>query len=87
MNPYLRLTRPRQWFKSLFVLIGATLAIFLAPFDPMLIVVVLALGILDMIMIQSIVYIVNDIADAPLDRKHPEKKNRKTPQKLCSSFP
>jgi decaprenyl-phosphate phosphoribosyltransferase len=73
---WLKLLRPKQWFKSAFVLIGplygwrdadVPLAEILLP--AMLAGVAFAL-------VSSACYIVNDIVDAPRDRLHPRKKRR-----------
>lgn len=72
----IRLMRPSQWFKSLFVLIGGAPAILLMGFEPLTILVMSFLGVLDMVLVQGVVYAVNDVSDAEQDRKHPEKKRR-----------
>lgn len=69
----LRLARPRDWAKSVFVLLplpfalraGASLS---AP--------ALALGIAAFCLTASGVYVMNDLRDAEADRQHPRKKHR-----------
>lgn len=72
----LLLMRPRQWFKSFYIILGAVPAIFLSPFIPFTISYLLFLGILNMILLQGVIYTLNDIADLEEDRKHPIKRKR-----------
>ncbi|MFB6075783.1 MAG: UbiA family prenyltransferase [Candidatus Aenigmatarchaeota archaeon] len=72
----LLLMRPKQWFKSFYVIFGAVPAIFLSPFIPYIIVRLLFLGIINLVFIQGVIYSLNDISDLEEDRKHPEKKKR-----------
>lgn len=77
-----RLLRPMQWAKSVFLLIGPAYGYANRDWDPwgstggrpgwML----LALAVVAFSLASSACYIVNDILDAPADRKHPRKKNR-----------
>jgi len=76
INPWLKLMRPKQWFKSFYIIFGSLPAIFLMPMKPDVIILFLSLGILNMILIQGVMYITNDIADLKADRLHPKKKNR-----------
>jgi 4-hydroxybenzoate polyprenyltransferase len=73
---FIRLMRPKQWFKSFYIVIGAAPAIFLMPVQPFLIFWLLFLGILNMVLIQGVIYAINDIADYESDRKHPIKRFR-----------
>lgn len=68
--------RPRQWFKSFYVLFGAAPAIFLLPSSLYMVSFLLLLGIANLILVQGAMYVINDIADAEKDRKHPSKKFR-----------
>ncbi|MFB6088517.1 MAG: UbiA family prenyltransferase [Candidatus Aenigmatarchaeota archaeon] len=68
--------RPMQWFKSFYMVFGAVPAIFLSPFIPYTIFRLLFLGIINLVLIQGVIYSLNDIADLEEDRKHPEKKKR-----------
>lgn len=73
---FLNIMRPAQWFKSFYIIFGAIPAILLMPVEPMLITYLLFLGIANMILIQGVIYIINDFADIESDRKHPIKKFR-----------
>ena len=74
----IRLARPVQWAKSVFVLIGPVYAL-ADPASgksgsvlmPMALVAAAAFAL-----VSSACYIVNDLADAPKDRLHPRKRNR-----------
>lgn len=76
---YVRLLRPAQWAKSVFLLIGPAYGFANHDWDPAnprggwL---MLALAIVAFSLASSACYIVNDILDAPADRNHPRKKNR-----------
>jgi decaprenyl-phosphate phosphoribosyltransferase len=65
--------RPRQWIKNLFV--AAPLFFALRLFDVQ---AVLRTGIAVALfcLISGCVYVLNDIVDAPVDRKHPQKRHR-----------
>ncbi len=76
LTDFIKLMRPRQWFKSLFIAFGAMPAIFLMPADVMLIFWLIGLGIINMIMMQGVIYTINDISDAEKDKLHPKKKFR-----------
>jgi decaprenyl-phosphate phosphoribosyltransferase len=67
------LIRPEHWVKNLFLFIPAFFAARLL--EPELLVRAL-LGFVAFSLIASSVYVVNDIADAPQDRHHPDKKQR-----------
>ena len=79
LKAFIELMRPRQWFKSLYIIFGAIPAIFLTPFRPLLIPWLLLLGIINMILIQGTIYTINDITDVEKDKLHPKKKNRPLP--------
>ncbi len=70
---YVRLTRPKQWIKNLFVL--APLVFAKELFHPEALIVSLR-AFLGFCFAASAVYIVNDFTDVEADRAHPEKKNR-----------
>jgi len=76
---FIKMMRPRQWFKSFYIIFGAIPAIFLTPYRPMLIPYLLLLGIINMILIQGVIYSINDIADIEKDKFHPKKKKRPLP--------
>jgi len=72
----LRLVRPTQWAKSVFVLIGPFYALAdegLTLADSLWRAVVAAIAFS---LVSSAMYIVNDILDAEADRAHPRKQNR-----------
>ncbi len=73
---YIQLMRPKQWFKSFYLIFGAIPAIVLMKPNIFLISYILLLGITDLILIQGIIYTINDIFDIENDRKHPMKKYR-----------
>jgi len=79
IKAFLQLMRPRQWFKSFYIIFGAIPAIFLTPYRPVLIPYLLLMGIINMILIQGVIYSINDIADIEKDKLHPKKKNRPLP--------
>ena len=80
MNVYLKIARIDHWFKNVFILLGAVLAVYDYPFlltwqtlwNVLLVVI-------SMCLISSSNYIVNEVADAPYDANHPIKKNRPVP--------
>ncbi len=73
---YLSMMRPRQWFKSFYIIFGAAPAIFLLPLNFYIVSLLLILAIINLILIQGVMYVINDIADAEKDRKHPTKRFR-----------
>ena len=76
LRNFLLLMRPKQWFKSFYIIFGALPAVFLMPAKPLLIALLLAAGIANMILIQGVIYSLNDIADCESDRRHPVKRFR-----------
>ncbi len=76
VKDFIALMRPKQWFKSFYIIFGALPAIFLMPAKPLLIALLLAAGITNMILLQGVIYALNDIADCESDRLHPEKRKR-----------
>ncbi len=73
---YLNMMRPRQWFKSFYIIFGAAPAIFLLPLNLYIMSLLLILAIINLILIQGVMYVINDIADIEKDRKHPTKRFR-----------
>ncbi len=72
MPPLLKLLRPRHWIKNFLlaaplVFAGRFLSVDLSN---------LLLAFVAFCAVASSIYVVNDIADAPQDRKHPDKKHR-----------
>jgi len=76
LSAYIQEMRPRQWFKSFYVLFGAASAIFLLPSNLYLASLLIVFGIINLVLVQGAMYIINDIADAEKDRKHPSKRLR-----------
>lgn len=70
---YVRLARPKHWVKNLFVLAPALFAREL--FHPEMLMAAVK-AFIGFCLAASVVYIVNDMADAEADRSHPEKKYR-----------
>ncbi len=73
LTAYLKLIRPRQWVKNLFVFLPLTFARelfhFAAVYDTFKAFVAFSF-------VASAVYIVNDITDVAADRAHPQKRSR-----------
>jgi len=73
LMPYLRLLRPHQWVKNVFVFAGIIFGRKLDEPDALLAVV---LGFLCLSLVSSAVYVFNDIRDRAEDRLHPRKCRR-----------
>lgn len=74
----LRLVRPTQWAKSAFVLVGPVYAL-ADPAQRQAWVELMRPALLAAVafaLVSSACYIINDLVDAPKDRRHPRKKNR-----------
>ncbi|HLC50915.1 MAG TPA: UbiA family prenyltransferase [archaeon] len=71
-----QLTRPAQWFKSLYLIIGAAPAMFLTPLSIVDIPLLIFASVINLIMMQGVIYTINDITDLESDRKHPTKSKR-----------
>ena len=72
-SPYIRLMRPRQWAKNMFVF--AALVFARELFDPHQVILAVQ-AFIAFSVAASLVYVLNDIVDAPHDRLHSEKKTR-----------
>jgi 4-hydroxybenzoate polyprenyltransferase len=77
LQPYLQMARPDHWFKNIFVLPGAVLAVFFQPelarresLLPLILVLVATS------LVASSNYVINELLDAPSDREHPVKRHR-----------
>jgi len=70
---YLRLLRPGQWIKNLFLLAGLVFGQKLTDPDSLL---ATTLGLVCFCLVSSAVYVVNDIHDRNEDRLHPRKRLR-----------
>ncbi len=73
MLAYLRLIRPRQWIKNLFVLVPS---FFAGQFFDVAVYPSLVMGFLAFSFVASSIYILNDYKDRELDRLHPNKRQR-----------
>ncbi len=73
LRAYIKLIRPKQWIKNLFVF--APLIFAQELFDPVHLLLALK-AFAGFCLVASAVYIVNDITDREADRMHPEKKFR-----------
>lgn len=78
---YIKLLRPKQWIKNLFVIAPLIFAKHVFEYD--YIVKIIAAFIL-FCFISSSVYVLNDIIDCDKDRLHPKKKNRPIASGLIS---
>ncbi len=70
---WVRLARPRDWAKSVFVLLPVPFAVRAgARLEP----IELGLGVLAFCLTSSAVYVFNDLRDVEADRAHPQKRQR-----------
>ena len=76
LKNYLYLLRIDHWFKNIFMLPGAALAIVLSDITLIDAIEPLLIGILSVCLIASANYVINEWLDAEFDRFHPVKKNR-----------
>lgn len=75
VRQFVRLARPKQWAKNVFVLLGPLYGLRDHPFDRQM-VVSACLAVAVFSLASSAVYVVNDILDAAKDRFHPRKCKR-----------
>ena len=73
MSPYVKLLRPHQWVKNLFLV--APLIFSKHLFDPQYFITE-TLAFIGFCFISSAVYVLNDIADREADKAHPIKRER-----------
>lgn len=73
ISALIRLMRPKQWVKNLFVFTGLLFSHTWS--DAELVVRVLAAAV-GFSLISSCIYVINDLADREADRRHPVKRNR-----------
>lgn len=73
MNPYIKLIRPKDWAKNLFLFVPLFFAELI--FDPQKMLLVLQ-GFICFCLVASSIYIINDYRDIEDDKKHPVKRNR-----------
>ncbi|HEV2613529.1 MAG TPA: decaprenyl-phosphate phosphoribosyltransferase [Gammaproteobacteria bacterium] len=81
MYPFIKLLRPHQWIKNIFVLAGI---IFANAWNQPQIVISVLLATAAFCLMSSAVYIYNDIVDLELDSLHPTKKHRPLSSKKIS---
>ena len=78
--PYVEIARVDHWFKNSFMLLGVVLAVF---YQPDLIgwqaIPKLALAVIATCLVASSNYVLNEVLDAPTDRRHPQKRYRPVP--------
>lgn len=73
MIHFIRLTRPQQWIKNLFILIPAFFAGNLLDAEVLYRCII---GIISFSLVASSIYVLNDLKDVKMDRLHPVKKFR-----------
>jgi 4-hydroxybenzoate polyprenyltransferase len=77
IRPYVQMARIDHWFKNAFMLLGVIVALFVEPsllrWD---VVPRLLLAFFATCIVASSNYVLNEMLDAPYDRKHPVKKHR-----------
>ena len=80
LMPYIRIARPDNWFKNVFVLPGILLAYYFSPglFSAAGLAGIVA-GFVCACLVASSNYVLNEILDAPTDRLHPVKRARPIP--------
>ncbi len=77
MMPYIKVLRPNQWTKNVFVLAGLFFSKeYLNPETGVESTLLALAGFMIFSIVSGVVYIVNDIADREADRNHPEKNKR-----------
>jgi len=77
---HIEIFRFDHWIKNIFVLPGTLVALAFLPHPPpSLLIKNFLLGLLAIGLVASSNYVLNEILDAPFDRKHPIKKHRAVP--------
>lgn len=76
MIEYIKIARPDHWFKNIFMLPGAALALIIFPGRHESLFFQLLLGLMSTCLIASANYVINEYLDAEFDKFHPLKKNR-----------
>jgi decaprenyl-phosphate phosphoribosyltransferase len=75
--PYVQMARVDHWFKNAFMLLGVIVALFVEPALMRADVIPrLLLALVATCIVASSNYVLNEMLDAPYDRKHPVKKHR-----------
>ena len=80
---YLKLLRPHQWSKNLFLFIPAFFAQEISNPE---ILIRLTFGFIAFCLLSSSVYIINDLRDVEQDKQHPQKKTRPIAAGLVNPF-
>ncbi|TAH26160.1 MAG: prenyltransferase [Cytophagales bacterium] len=81
MTAYLKLIRPHQWVKNLFIFVPAFFAHNLFDVNTL---IPLILGFVSFSAVASSIYILNDYKDIATDKLHPEKRKRPLASGLAS---
>ena len=76
VKSYLAIARPDHWFKNVFMLPGAALALVLSDESAIESLVTLAFAVVGTCLVVSANYTINEWLDADSDRHHPVKKSR-----------
>jgi len=81
VRDYISIARPNHWFKNVFMIPGAILGLLTSPSENVFIGLRwFILGFISTCIISSSNYTINELLDAPEDRKHPIKKQRPVAQ-------
>ncbi|MCJ7812112.1 UbiA family prenyltransferase, partial [bacterium] len=81
VRDYISIARPNHWFKNVFMIPGAILGLLTSPSENVFIGLCwFILGFISTCIISSSNYTINELLDAPEDRKHPIKKQRPVAQ-------
>jgi len=81
MKPYIKLMRPNHYIKNILIALPIFFSGNIFHLDTIL---RLLIGIITFSLLSSCIYIINDIADIEMDRKHPIKKTRPLASGLVS---
>jgi decaprenyl-phosphate phosphoribosyltransferase len=77
LRPYVQMARIDHWFKNAFMLLGVIVAFFVRPeLIGWRVVPILLVAFASTCLVASSNYVLNEMLDAPFDRKHPVKKDR-----------
>lgn len=83
LSEYIRLLRPKEWIKNLFLFIPL---FFAGEFTHLTKIIDLCIGFISYSMVASAIYIINDYRDIESDRLHPTKKSRPLAAGKVSKF-
>ena len=76
ISPYISIARVDHWFKNIFMLPGAAVALVLADIPLATAILPLLVGVFSACLIASANYVINEWLDAEFDKHHPKKKYR-----------